>query len=148
MILDCLCPLKLLCMTCPPLVRVTTKARWASGSCCRLTAKMLQVRFLAWDLSVRSLHVCVGSIHVLRLPPVCQLVRRSIEHSELSVGVRESVNDCLPLCGPVMNWRLAQGATRLCTMTAGRGSRQTPVTLDSRKYVGMENECMYDLSWE
>ena len=70
----------------------------------------------ACDLSVWSLHVLPVSAWVLSgfsgfLPQSKNMHVRSIEHSKLSVGVHVSVNGCLFLCGPAMNWRLVQGVT-------------------------------------
>jgi len=62
--------------------------------------------------SACSPRVCVGSLQVLRLPPVQKNMHvRLIGVSKLSLGV--SLHGCLSLCGPVMDWRPVQGEPRL-----------------------------------
>ena len=89
-----------------------------------------------WDLSVWSLHVLPVSAWVLSgfsgfLPQSKNMHVRSIGDSKLSLGVNVSVNGCVSLCGPAMNWRLIQGVTLPSPQDSWDRLQLTPVTLRS-----------------
>lgn len=85
--------------------------------------------FVITDFIEESLHVLPVPAWVLsNFHPQSKDMRvRLIGHSIFPTGLHVSVNGCLFLyVGPVMNWRLVQGVSRPCPMSA----RISP-TLDS-----------------
>ena len=90
--------------------------------------------------------VCVGSLSGFSgfLPQSKNMHVRSIGDSKLSLGVNVSVNGCVSLCGPAMNWRLIQGVTLPSPQDSWDRLQLTPVTLrsglsGSRKWM---KECL------
>jgi len=90
-----------------------------------------------WGLSVWSLHVLPLYVWVLSglLPPPKNMYVKLSGDSKLSLGVSVSVDGCVSrLCGPAMDWRPAQGVTRLSTNDSW-DRLERPVTLSWIKQV-------------